>query len=152
MPRPEDVLVYAYPAGPKWPDWRKKHVVIGTASDEDEDDDDNERPVDYRIPDNVPPFPYHFDDQGDGIYNGNGVVPETVNTYAKGDIFATEDVPGPSRGIHAPGHTVIDLTGIDDSDNGNDKGNDGNGNKRMKGKGKGPLATQEVIDLTGDDD
>ena len=42
IPRPEDVLVYAYPAGPKWPDWRKKHVVIGTASDEDVDDDDDD--------------------------------------------------------------------------------------------------------------
>lgn len=158
IPRPEDVLVYAYPAGPKWPNWRKKHVIIGTASDEDiddEDDIDDERPVDLRVLHNVPPLVYHFDDQGDGIYDGHGVVPETVDTYAKEVIIATVDVPavsGPSRGIHALGRTVIDLTGVDDNDNDSDKDDAENSNKKMKGKGKGPLATHEVIDLTGDDD
>lgn len=156
IPRTEGVPVYGYPAGSKWPDWQKKHVLMGTASDEDVDDEgdnDDERPIDRRIRDNVPPFVYHFVDQVGGTHDGHGVVHEVVDTYAKGDIFATDDVPAvarPSHGIHGPGHAVVYLTGVDDndSDSDNEEVDCSNNNEEMKGKGKGRGSRQRGKLLT----
>ena len=75
--------------------------------------------------------------------------------FVRWDEPPTEDVPavaGPSSGVNALGHIVIDLTGIDDDDDDNNNSSSSSSKAKAKGKGKGPSAAQEVIDLTGDED